>query len=77
MLPSASVLYKLSALYKIELNLLLNAAGIIEKSDSSEKLKSSESKNEWEKRISFYTEKLTDEQKGKILEYIQFLKSNG
>lgn len=68
--PSANVLYKLASIYKIELNTLLSAAGIIQKSENSEKPNSSE----WGKRIAFYTDELSDEQKDKILEYIEFLK---
>lgn len=69
--PSASVLYKLGSLYKIELNTLLSLAGIIEKSTEAGKSDSSE----WEKRIAFYTEELSDDQKQKILEYIRFIKN--
>lgn len=68
--PSANVLYKLASIYKIELNTLLTAAGIIQKSENSEQSDSSD----WEKRIAFYTDELSDEQKDKILEYIQFIK---
>lgn len=70
--PSASVLYKLASIYKVDLNVLLSAAGIIEKKERESKKPSSE----WAKRISFYTEELTEEQKGKILDYVKFIKSN-
>lgn len=71
--PSASVLYKLASIYKVELNSLLTAAGIIEKNSS---VAPSKPKSEWAKRISFYTEELTEEQKEKILDYLKFIKSN-
>lgn len=71
--PSASVLYKLASIYKVELNSLLSAAGIIEKKSIVE---NSKTKSDWSKRISFYTEELSEEQKGKILEYVKFIKSN-
>lgn len=68
--PSASVLYKLAHLYKLELNILLTAAGIIEKSSSQ-----NQRNLEWDKRISFYTGDLSEDQKDQVLDYIQFLKS--
>lgn len=68
--PSANVLYKLASHYKIELNTLLSSAGIIVSSPLSKSTESSE----WEKRIAFYTEELTDEQREKVLEYIKFVK---
>lgn len=68
--PSASVLYKLAHIYKIELNTLLTAAGIIERSSSL-----NQNNIEWDKRISFYTGTLSDDQKNQVLDYIQFLKS--
>lgn len=73
--PSANVLYKLSSLYKIELTTLLRAGGIISKSSKEDK---SEKKttSEWENRIAFYTDKLSEEDKDKILDYIKFLKHN-
>jgi HTH-type transcriptional regulator, competence development regulator len=69
--PSANVLYKLASAYKMELNTLLSAAGIIEKSNNSEKNDSTD----WEKRIAFYTEEMSEDQREKVLEYIKFLKS--
>jgi HTH-type transcriptional regulator, competence development regulator len=68
--PSANVLYKLASFYKIDLNTLLSSAGIIEKTASTE----SQNSTEWEKRIAFYTEELTEEQREKVLEYIKFVK---
>jgi len=74
--PSASVLYKLASLYKIELNTLLRAAGIIEKAPKTELIEGESDQAEWEKRIAFYTGELSEEQKAKVLEYIKFIKSN-
>lgn len=74
--PSASVLYKLASLYKIELNTLLRAAGIIEKAQKTELIEADSDQAEWEKRIAFYTGELSEEQKAKVLEYIKFIKSN-
>lgn len=69
--PSANVLYKLSKIYKISLNSLLHAGGIIENIDNSEQSAQSES----EKEIAFYAEALTDEQREQVLDYIRYLKS--
>lgn len=69
--PSANVLYKLASTYKIELNTLLSAAGIIEKSDKSDKPKEN---NEWMNRLAFYADNLSNEEKEKVLEYIRFMK---
>lgn len=68
--PSANVLYKLATLYKIELNTLLGAAGIIEKTNKNN-LKDT---SEWDNRIAFYTGDLNEEQREQVLEYIKFLK---
>lgn len=69
--PSANVLYKLASIYKIELNTLLSAAGIIKKTTESEKSESTE----WEKRIAFYTGELSEDQKNMVVNYIKFIKS--
>ena len=70
--PSANVLYKLSSLYRVDLNVLLSAAGIIEKSETAEKKPSSNLL----KNIAFYAENLTEEEEKKVLEYIKFLRHN-
>jgi transcriptional regulator with XRE-family HTH domain len=68
--PSASVLYKLAAVYKLELNDLLEASGIVKKQEKSEKAVS----NEWVKRLAFYTDDLDTEQKEEVLKYIKYVK---
>lgn len=70
--PSANVLYKLSSLYRVDLNVLLSAAGIIEKNEKAEKKPSSILL----KNIAFYAENLTEEEEEKVLEYIKFLRHN-
>lgn len=70
--PSANVLYKLASAYKIELNTLLSAAGIIEK--SAKKESNTETNNEWLNRLAFYADNFSEEQQNEILEYIKFMK---
>lgn len=69
--PSANVLYKLASLYKIELNTLLSASGIIEKSLQAEPEKTN---NEWLNRLAFYSGDFTEEQQNEVLDYIKFMK---
>ena len=66
--PSANVLYKLSNLYKVDLNSLLGAAGIIKKTNQTTDGTSSE----WAQRIAFYDENLSDDDKNEVLEFIKF-----
>ncbi|MGV3765999.1 MAG: helix-turn-helix domain-containing protein [Chitinophagaceae bacterium] len=68
--PSANILYKLSTLYRINLNSLLAAAGIIESATDSPESKEGEVLN----NIAFYSENLSDEEKNQVLEYIKFLR---
>lgn len=68
--PSASILYKLANVYKIDLNVLLHAAGIIEKNDDNEPQK----QTFFEKEIAFYKDKLTDEEAQDVVDFIKFLR---
>lgn len=68
--PSASILYKLADAYKIDLNVLLQAAGIIEKKNIHE----SSQESFFEKQIQFYKDKLTDEEAREVLDFIKFLR---
>jgi len=70
--PSANILYKLSKLYKIELNVLLSAAGIIEATKAEENTTS----NEWLNRIAFYSDHLSESAKKEILDFVKFKISN-
>lgn len=70
--PSANILYKLSSLYKIDLNVLLAAAGIIEQS----KEKADPTNQEWMNRIAFYSDQLSDSSRKEILDFIKFKISN-
>ena len=65
--PSANILYKLSSLYRLDLNSLLSAAGIIEKTEKK-------GKSNLLKNIAFYAENLTEEEEQKVMEYIKFLR---
>lgn len=68
--PSASILYKLANVYKIDLNVLLYASGIIEKNENSEKPKQSL----LEREIAFYKDKLSEEEEKEVVDFIKFLK---
>lgn len=66
--PSANVLYKLANLYRIELDTLLAAAGIIQEAkDASSKLLNN---------AAMSAEKLTSIEEEKLLEYLKFLRSS-
>ena len=67
--PSASVLYKLADVYKITLDVLLLAAGIIEK-----KSKVKPVENNLEKEIAFYKDKLSTEEEKQVIDFIKFLR---
>lgn len=67
--PSASVLYKLANLYKVELNTLLTASGIVDKATEKKKSESLE----FEKRVAFYSDNLTQQQREQVLEYVRFI----
>jgi HTH-type transcriptional regulator, competence development regulator len=71
--PSANILYKLSDLYKIELNDLLIAAGIIENVAKH----TSKKKSDLTQMISTSVGGLNSQQKKNVLEYIDFIKSKG
>jgi transcriptional regulator with XRE-family HTH domain len=67
--PSANVLYKLSSLYKIELDSLLYAAGIIE-TDSPQK-------NQLLNTVALASEKLNSEEEQALLDYLKYLRFTG
>tara|TARA_B100002051_G_C16428202_1_gene482828 strand:- start:233 stop:646 length:414 start_codon:yes stop_codon:yes gene_type:complete len=66
--PSANILYKLSNLYKLQLNELLIEAGVIEAPDED----SVKSRNLWLDKIAFYEDKLSEEDRSEVLRYIKF-----
>jgi len=68
--PSANVLYKLASVYKIDLNILLMAAGIIEK-----KAQKAKKESQLEKEIAFYKDKLSATEQQDVIQFIKFLKS--
>ncbi len=70
--PSANVLYKLASVYKIELNTLLAAAGIIEKNSSA--TTSPKKQSMLDKEIAFYKDHLTDKETKEVIEFIKYLK---
>lgn len=66
--PSANVLYKLASAYKINLNVLLEAAGIIEGN------KIPVPNNDWANRIAFYADGFTPQQQNEVMEFIKYIK---
>jgi transcriptional regulator with XRE-family HTH domain len=66
--PSASVLYKLADVYKVDLNVLLMAAGIIETNPNA-----NPDVSELEREIAFYKDKFSPEEEKKIIEFIKYL----
>lgn len=70
--PSANILYKLANVYKINLNVLLCASGIIEKKDVSE---NTDVQSFLEKEIAFYKDKLSIDEEKEIVNFMKFLRS--
>lgn len=69
--PSASILYKLANVYKIDLNVLLYASGIIDKNENSEVIKQ---QSLLEREIAFYKDKLSEDEEKEIVDFIKFLR---
>ena len=69
--PSANILYKLANVYKIDLNVLLCASGIIEKNENSEVIKQ---QSLLEREIAFYKDKLSEDEEKEIVDFIKFLR---
>ena len=72
--PSASVLYKLVTVYKLDLNSLLEASGIIKKT-AKETAEEEKPESEWLKRLAFYTKDLNSTQQEEVLKYINHVKN--
>lgn len=64
--PSANFLYKLSSLYNIKIDTLLEASGIIEKSI--------EKKDNILNSIAFSAENLTFEEEEELIKYLRFIR---
>lgn len=64
--PSANVLYKLASLYKIELDTLLYAAGIIQTQSSK--------KSKLLNTVALSAEKLTGEEEQALLDYLKYIR---
>ncbi len=69
--PSANILYKLANVYKIDLNVLLYASGIIEKKNLVESVNK---QSLLEREIAFYKDKLSEEEEKEVVDFIKFLK---
>jgi transcriptional regulator with XRE-family HTH domain len=66
--PSASILYKLATLYRVQLNDFLRAAGVIKgATDNQKQSKETLLANQ----LAFYAKDLTEEQQEEVLEYIK------
>jgi len=65
--PSANVLYKLASVYRVDLNSLLRATGIIQKTEDG-----AANADEFSNRIAFYAKDLSDEEKEEILDFLKF-----
>lgn len=67
--PSANVLYKLASLYKVQLDSLLYAAGIIETSEPQ--------KSKLLNTVALSAEKLNSEEEQALLDYLKYLRFSG
>ena len=68
--PSANVLYKLSQVYEVELDIFLTAAGIID----ANKKPNNPVKSELQKKIAFMADKLSEEEEKEILNFIEYIR---
>ncbi len=66
--PSANVLYQLSNEYEVELDVLLEAANIIEKRKTPSR------QSELQRKISFYADKFSQEEENEIMDFIEYLR---
>jgi len=66
--PSANVLYKLANIYHVELDILLTAAGIIEKKDPQ--------KSKLLNSVALSANGLTTEEEDALLEYLKYFRYN-
>lgn len=66
--PSANVLYKLASIYRVDMNSLLRATGIIKKSDEGIKSVSDEFSNS----IAFYAKDLSEDERQEVLDFLKF-----
>jgi transcriptional regulator with XRE-family HTH domain len=67
--PSASILYKLATLYRVQLNDFLRAAGVIKGAAGNSQNQSKEAL--LANQLAFYAKDLTEEQQEEVLEYIK------
>ncbi len=73
--PSANVLYKLANIYKVKLNVLLSAAGIIKPKDHDHE---DDDKSFLETQVAFYKDELSEHEQQQVVEFIKFLRfTNG
>ncbi len=70
--PSANILYRISKIYKVELNDLLYAAGIIEEAP----VQNQDENQEFIQKIASSADELNESQKERVLEYLRFIKQS-
>jgi transcriptional regulator with XRE-family HTH domain len=66
--PSADVLYKLSNLYKIDINSLLSASGAIQNLSND----NNRNYSDWINKMEFYANGLNEEDRNEILSFVKF-----
>lgn len=62
------MLYKLASIYRVDMNSLLRASGIIKKTDESTKSVSDEFSNS----IAFYSKDLSEDERQEVLDFLKF-----
>jgi HTH-type transcriptional regulator, competence development regulator len=70
--PSANVLYKLASIYKIELNELLSAAGIIQDTPGDQPQGKADAV--FMKKLAVYSNDFSADQQKEILDFIKYMK---
>lgn len=71
--PSASVLYKLATVYKLDLNSLLEASGVIKK--TAKETEDEKPESEFLKRLAFYAKDLNKAQQEEVLKHLNYVKN--
>ena len=65
--PSANVLYKLASIYRVDINSLLRASGIIKKTDESTKLS-----DDFLSKVAFFASELSEREMEEVLDFLKF-----
>ncbi|TVZ26098.1 transcriptional regulator with XRE-family HTH domain [Gillisia sp. Hel_I_86] len=70
--PSANILYKLSALYRVPLKTFLSSAGIIDKKNEEK----DSANDSFVQKVAFSSEDMTFDEKEEVLRYLEFVKTH-